>query len=81
MLLLDIEDPKQKEVAAKAEFIRAAVQGRAVSDDVKALIALPTGNSTGGDKSFSQQICKRELALDEPFMKNQLREVSQVSAD
>ena len=35
-----IEDPKQKNVAVKAEFIRAAVQGRAVSEDVKALIAL-----------------------------------------
>ncbi|HGG0586377.1 MULTISPECIES: phage major capsid protein [Bacillus] len=77
-VITGIEDPKQKEVAAKAEFIRAAVQGRAVSDDVKALIALPAGNSTGGDKFFPTNM-QKEL-VHEPFAKNQLREVSQVSA-
>lgn len=73
-----IEDPKQKNVAAKAEFIRASVQGRAVSDDVKALIALPGGNPTGGDK-FLPTNMQTEL-VHEPFAKNQLREVAQVSA-
>jgi HK97 family phage major capsid protein len=77
-VITGIEDPKQKEVAAKAEFIRAAVQGRAVSDDVKALIALPTGNPTGGDKFFPTNM-QNEL-VHEPFAKNQLREVAQVSA-
>lgn len=73
-----IEDPKQKAIAAKAEFIRAAVQGRAISDDVKALIALPGGNPTGGDKFFPTNM-QNEL-VHEPFAKNQLREVAQVSA-
>ncbi|MEA0563474.1 phage major capsid protein [Lysinibacillus irui] len=73
-----IEDPKQKTIAAKAEFIRAAVQGRAISDDVKALIALPGGNPTGGDKFFPTNM-QNEL-VHEPFAKNQLREVAQVSA-
>lgn len=73
-----IEDPKQKAIAAKAEFIRAAVQGRTISDDVKALIALPGGNPTGGDKFFPTNM-QNEL-VHEPFAKNQLREVAQVSA-
>ncbi len=73
-----IEDPKQKNVAVKAEFIRAAVQGRAVSEDVKALIALPGGNSTGGDKLLPTNM-QKEL-VHEPFAKNQLRDVAQVSA-
>lgn len=73
-----INDPKQKTIAAKAEFIRAAVQGRAVSEDVKALIALPGGNPTGGDKFFPTNM-QNEL-VHEPFAKNQLREVAQVSA-
>lgn len=73
-----IEDPKQKSIAAKAEFIRAAVQGRAISEDVKALIALPGGNPTGGDKFFPTNM-QNEL-VHEPFAKNQLREVAQVSA-
>jgi len=73
-----IEDPKQKAIAAKAEFIRAAVQGRAISEDVKALIALPGGNPTGGDKFFPTNM-QNEL-VHEPFAKNQLREVAQVSA-
>jgi len=73
-----IEDPKQKNVAVKAEFIRAAVQGRAVSEDVKALIALPGGNPTGGDKLLPTNM-QKEL-VHEPFAKNQLRDVAQVSA-
>jgi len=73
-----IEDPKQKAIAAKAEFIRAAVQGRSISEDVKALIALPGGNPTGGDKFFPTNM-QNEL-VHEPFAKNQLREVAQVSA-
>ncbi|HEY4600122.1 MAG TPA: phage major capsid protein [Cerasibacillus sp.] len=73
-----IDDPKQKSIAAKAEFIRAAVQGRAISEDVKALIALPGGNPTGGDKFFPTNM-QNEL-VHEPFAKNQLREVAQVSA-
>lgn len=73
-----IEDPKQKMVAAKAEFIRASVQGRPVPDDVKQLIAIPGGNETGGDK-FLPKTMSEEL-VHEPFAKNQLREIAQVSA-
>lgn len=73
----NIEDPQQKAIAAKAEFIRASVQGRPISDDAKALIALPSGNPTGGDKFFPTNM-QKEL-IHEPFAKNQLREVAQVS--
>lgn len=73
-----IDDPKQKAIAAKAEFIRAALQGRVISEDVKALIALPGGNPTGGDKFFPTNM-QNEL-VHEPFAKNQLREITQVSS-
>lgn len=72
-----IEDPKQKAVAAKAEFYRAAVTGRPVSDEAKALIAIPTGNPTGGDK-FLPTTMTKDL-VHEPFAKNQLRNAAKVT--
>jgi HK97 family phage major capsid protein len=74
----NIDDPKQKVVKAKAEFIRASVQGRPIDDDVKQLIAIPASNTTGGDKFLPTNL-QNEL-VHEPFARNQLREVAQVSA-
>lgn len=69
---------EEKMVKAKAEFIRASVQGRPVSDEAKQLIAIPTGNETGGDK-FLPTNMQKEL-VHEPFEKNQLREVGKTTA-
>lgn len=72
-----IQDPGQKLTAAKAEFFRAAVTGRRVSDEVKALIAIPAGNQTGGDK-FLPTTMTKDL-VHEPFAKNQLRNAAKVT--
>lgn len=69
---------EEKMIKAKAEFIRASIQGRPVSDEVKQLIAIPAGNETGGDK-FLPTNMQKEL-VHEPFEKNQLREVAKTTA-
>lgn len=69
---------EQKMVKAKAEFIRATVQGRPISDEIKQLIAIPSGNDTGGEK-FLPTDMQKEL-VHEPFARNQLRNVMAVSA-
>ncbi len=69
---------EEKMVKAKAEFIRASIQGRPVSDEAKQLIAIPAGNETGGDK-FLPTNMQKEL-VHEPFEKNQLREVAKTTA-
>ena len=71
-------DSDQKMIKAKAEFIRASIQGRPVNDEVKQLIAIPKGNETGGDK-FLPTNMQKEL-VHEPFEKNQLREVAKTTA-
>lgn len=68
---------EEKMVKAKAEFIRAAIHGRPVSDEAKQLIAIPSGNETGGDK-FLPTNMQKEL-VHEPFEKNQLREVAKAT--
>lgn len=68
---------KDKVVAAKAEFIRAAIQKREMSQEAKQLIAIPTGNETGGDKLLPKTMTKE--IVHEPFTKNQLREVANVT--
>ncbi|MET3507039.1 HK97 family phage major capsid protein [Halalkalibacter oceani] len=69
---------KQKVMKAKAEFIRASLQRRPVNDEAKQLIAIPAGNETGGDKFLPTNL-QKEL-VHEPFAKNQLRNVAQVTA-
>src|SRR5699024_11823854 len=64
-------------VAAKAEFIRAAIQKREMSQEAKQLIAIPAGNETGGDKLLPKTMTKE--IVHEPFTKNQLREVANVT--
>ncbi|MFD3261861.1 phage major capsid protein [Paenibacillus lentus] len=77
MNISGIADPEQKLIAAKAEFFRAAVTGRPVSDEAKALIAIPAGNPTGGDK-FLPTTMTKDL-VHEPFAKNQLRNAAKVT--
>lgn len=69
---------EQRMVKAKAEFIRAAITGKPLSDEAKQLIAIPGGNETGGDK-FLPTNMQNEL-VHEPFARNQLREVATISA-
>jgi HK97 family phage major capsid protein len=68
----------QKMVRAKAEFIRASITGKPLSDEAKQLIAIPGDNATGGDK-FLPTNMQNEL-VHEPFARNQLRELAQTSA-
>lgn len=68
---------EDKTVKAKAEFIRASLLGKPLSDDVKQLIAIPSPNTTGGDK-FLPTNMQKEL-VHEPFAKNQLRNVARIT--
>jgi HK97 family phage major capsid protein len=71
----NIDDPKEREIKAKAELIRATMQGKPVPADVRA--ALGDRNSTGGEK-FLPKTLSTEI-LTEPFVKNPLREISTVT--
>lgn len=65
---------KEKLIAAKAEFIRATIQGRPVSQDaLNALRAIPAGSPTGGD-NFLPTTLSNEL-ISEPLTTNPLRNV------
>jgi HK97 family phage major capsid protein len=69
------DDPKERIIKAKAELIRATMQGKPVPADV--LAALGDRNSTGGEK-FLPKTLSTEI-LTEPFVKNPLREISTVT--
>lgn len=69
---LKSEDPKAREIAAKAELVRATIRGGSLSQEVRA--ALGDKNSTGGEKILPSTMTN-EL-LHEPFVKNPLRDVS-----
>lgn len=71
-------DKEQKLVKAKAEVIRAAIEGREVSTDAKQLIAIPKGDPSGGDKLLPTTMAKD--IVHEPFAKNQLRELGEISS-
>lgn len=68
---------EQKVVKAKAEFIRAAIEKRQPSNEVKQLIAIPEGDPSGGDKLLPKTMTKD--IVHEPFAKNQLRELASIS--
>lgn len=70
-------DQEQKMIKAQAEFIRAAIQNRPVSDEAKQLIAIPEGNDTGGDKFLPTTMSK--TLVHEPFAKNPLRNVANLT--
>jgi len=67
-----VADPKERTVKAKAELIRAAIRQQAVPQDVRA--ALGDRNTTGGEK-FLPKTVSTDIIV-EPFVKNQLRELS-----
>ncbi|MED0702823.1 phage major capsid protein [Aeribacillus composti] len=67
-----VEDPKEKVIKAKAELIRAVMQGKPVPDDVRA--ALGDRNTTGGEKFLPKTVSTDILV--EPFVKNPLREIA-----
>jgi HK97 family phage major capsid protein len=73
--LKSIDNPKERIIKAKAELIRATMQGKPVPADVRA--ALGDRNSTGGEK-FLPKTLSTEI-LTEPFVKNPLREISTVT--
>lgn len=68
----NIDDPKEKIVAAKAELIRSAVRQQPLTTEVKA--ALGDNNATGGEKFLPKTVSTSILV--EPFVKNPLREIS-----
>jgi HK97 family phage major capsid protein len=73
--LNSVDDPKERIIKAKAELIRATMQGKPVPADIRA--ALGDRNSTGGEKFLPTTLSKEILT--EPFVKNPLREISTVT--
>ncbi|WP_416731893.1 phage major capsid protein [Fictibacillus sp. JL2B1089] len=67
-----IEDPKQQKVQAKAEMIRATMQGRSMTEDARAALSDRKGN--GGEKLLPKTVS--DELLHEPFVKNPLRDIS-----
>lgn len=73
--LKTISDPKQKIIKAKAELIRATMNGKPVSTEVRQ--ALGDNSTTGGDKFLPKTVSTSILV--EPMVKNPLREISTVT--
>ncbi|UOQ93409.1 phage major capsid protein [Halobacillus shinanisalinarum] len=67
-----IDDPTEQKVKAKAELIRATMRQKPISGDVKA--ALGDEGTTNGDKFLPKTVSSDILT--EPYVKNQLRGVS-----
>lgn len=67
-----ITDPDKQKVEAKAELIRSTMKNKPVSSDVRQELGDDT--TTGGDK-FLPKTVSTEI-LSEPYVKNQLREIS-----
>jgi len=73
-------DEKERIIAAKAAFYRAAILKREIPDDVRAVLkAIPAGgtNTTGGENLLPTTL-SNEL-VHEPFVTNPLREIIRVS--
>jgi len=63
---------KERLIAAKAEFIRATIQGRPIADEARNVLrAIPSPNTTGGDKFLPSTLS--EQLIYEPFVTNPLR--------
>ena len=74
------KDDKERLIAAKAAFYRAAILKREIPDDVKAVLkAIPVGgdNATGGENLLPTNL-SNEL-IHEPFATNPLRSVIRMS--
>lgn len=67
-----IGDPKQQQVKAKAELIRATIRNQSVSPDVKQILG--DRNNTGGEKLLPTTMSDQLLM--EPLVKNPLRGLS-----
>lgn len=66
--------PEEQLVSAKAEFVRALVQNRPMSEEAKAaLIAIPEGGGTGGENFLPTTML--DTLIHEPFARNPLRGV------
>lgn len=72
--LQNIADPTAKKVEAKAEMIRATMQGRSLTTDVLATLGDNTTPATGGEKLLPKTVTND--LLHEPFVKNPLRGIS-----
>ena len=71
-------DEKAQLIAAKAEFYRAQILGRPISDkameilnSTSPLVAIPTGGATGGENFLPTTLINQ--LVHEPFTKNPLR--------
>jgi HK97 family phage major capsid protein len=71
----DVDDPKERAIKAKAELIRAVMQGKPVPADVRA--ALGDRNTTGGEKFLPKTVSTDILV--EPSVKNPLRDLSTIT--
>ena len=73
-------DEKERIIAAKAAFYRAAILKREIPDDVRAVLkAIPAGGSdTTGGENLLPTTLSNEL-VHEPFVTNPLREIIRVS--
>lgn len=73
-------DEKERIIAAKAAFYRAAILKREIPDDVRAVLkAIPAGgSSTTGGENLLPTTLSNEL-VHEPFVTNPLREIIRVS--
>lgn len=71
----DIVDPKERVVKAKAELIQATMTNNPVSNDIKQALG---DDATGGDKFLPKTVANDIIA--EPYVKNQLREISTFTA-
>jgi len=78
--IANAKDDKERLIAAKAAFYRAAILKREIPDDVKAVLkAIPVGgdNTTGGENLLPTNL-SNEL-IHEPFATNPLRGVIRMS--
>lgn len=73
--ILNVDDPTQRKVNAKAELIRGTMRQQAVSTDV--FQALGDNNTTGGNKFLPKTVSTDILV--EPTVKNPLRGLSAVT--
>lgn len=71
----NISDPKEKVMKAKAELIKATMTNKPIPSDVKQALG---DDVTGGDKFLPKTVANDVIA--EPYVKNQLREVSTFTA-
>lgn len=73
-----VEGKEQRMIAAKAEFIRSAITGKALSEETRNLLAgIPASDTSGGAKLLPTNMSK-EL-VHEPYARNPLREVIRIT--